>query len=356
MSSFSTKILDWYHHAQRQLPWRAKDPIKPNPYHVWLSEIMLQQTTVATVIAYFLNFTKIWPDIKSLADASIDEILHAWQGLGYYSRAHNLHKTAHIITTNYKGIFPDKEELLLQLPGIGPYTSAAIMAIAFNKKSLVIDGNVERILARVFTLPFPPKEDMKQLRIVLETLLPQNKFGEFAQSMMDLGATICTPKNPKCDLCPVSDFCESYKHLKQHLYPVERIKIKRPQKFGFVFWVENNKGDIWIRKRDNRLLKGLMEIPSTSWEGQSWQTEEAIKLSPWPKHPWTKSIGQVKHVFTHFELYLDIIKTKAPTLDTIDGFWCAPENLKDHAFPTLMHKVIKHQLGTLKTTNNLESK
>ncbi|MDP1724345.1 MAG: A/G-specific adenine glycosylase [Alphaproteobacteria bacterium] len=347
MSSFSTKILDWYHHAQRKLPWRAKDPIKPNPYHVWLSEIMLQQTTVATVIAYFLNFTEKWPDVKFLANASIDEVLHAWQGLGYYSRAHNLHKTAQIIATDYNGIFPKTEKLLLQLPGIGPYTSAAIMAIAFNQKSLVIDGNVERILARVFRLPFPPKEDMKQLRIVLETLSPNDKFGEFAQSMMDLGATICTPKNPKCDICPVNNFCESYKNLTQHLYPIEKLKAKRPQKFGFVFWVENDKGDIWIRKRENRLLKGLMEIPSTSWEIENWKKEEAIANSPWPEHSWTNVIGQVKHVFTHFELYLNIIKIKKSGLDLEDGFWCAQKDLKDHAFPTLMHKVIKHQLGAL---------
>jgi A/G-specific adenine glycosylase len=344
MTHFSIKILDWYHHAQRNLPWRAKDPITPNPYHVWLSEIMLQQTTVAAVIAYFLNFTEKWPDVKSLANATIDEILYAWQGLGYYSRAHNLHKTAQIIAKDHNGIFPNDEALLLQLPGIGPYTSAAIRAIAFNQKSLVIDGNVERILARVFKLPFPPKEDMKQLRIVLETLSPKDKFGEFAQSMMDLGATICTPKNPKCDLCPVNDCCESYKHLTQHLYPIERIKIKRPQKFGFVFWVENDDGKIWIRKRADRLLKGLMEIPSTSWELQNWEKDAAIANSPWPEHAWTKAIGQVKHVFTHFELYLDIIKTKATSLRTEDGFWCAPQDLKDHAFPTLMHKVIKHQL------------
>lgn len=344
MNIFSTKILHWYNDAQRTLPWRAVAPVKPNPYHVWLSEIMLQQTTVATVIAYFLNFTQKWPDVKSLAAASIDEILHAWQGLGYYSRAHNLHKTANIITEKHNGVFPDDETLLLHLPGIGPYTSAAMMAIAFNKKSLVIDGNVERILARVFKLPFSPKDDMKQLRIFLETLLPQDKFGEFAQSMMDLGATICTPKNPKCEQCPVNDCCESYKYAMQSLYPVERVKIKRPQKFGFVFWVENDQGDIWIRKRENRLLKGLMEIPSTSWETQQVDMEEAIANSPWPEHFWTKSIGQIKHIFTHFELSLNIIKTKAASLNAENGFWCASKDLKNYAFPTLMHKIIKHQL------------
>lgn len=338
--SFSKALLSWYEQNQRELPWRLKLPALSPPYHVWLSEIMLQQTIVVSAIPYFFRFIEKWPSIEMLAEADIDEVLYLWQGLGYYRRAHNLHKTAKLIASEYKGLFPSEEHLLLSLPGIGPYSASAIGAIAFNQKRLVIDGNVERVLARLFVLPFYPKEDMPKLRSLLETLLPVKDFSAFAQAMMELGAMICTPRTPKCELCPVIEFCQAYREKTQLQFPVSKPKKDKPKRFAYVFWIEDGSGNVWIRKRQEKLLQGLMELPSSPWVEEPQTYHEA--LGHLPDFSESKQTGKlIKHVFTHFELQLEIVFAQVQKPFLLDGIWSSKEDLHRHAFPSLMHKVIQ---------------
>lgn len=345
-TQFQTRLLNWYAVNQRILPWRAGVGDVPKPYHVFLSEIMLQQTTVPTVINYFGGFTDRWPTIQDLARASLDDVLHAWQGLGYYARARNMHKCAGIIVQNYGGQFPRDEATLLKLPGIGPYTAAAISAIAFGKSSVVVDGNIERIISRVFAIGEPLPKSKPLIKEKAALLTPAHDAGDYAQALMDLGAAICKPTSPQCFLCPVQEFCMAHGQGLEEAYPKFMPKGEKPSRYGAVFWVQNQRGEVLIRKRPEQgLLGGMMEIPSSPWRNEKLDILEEKSSAPF-EMIWQEVPGTVKHTFTHFHLYLKILQ--GTTMDSKDGLWVHPRNFQHYAFPTLMKKVITHKLSSMK--------
>lgn len=313
------------------MPWRYASDQTPDPYAVYLSEMMLQQTTVATVRDYFTRFIERWPTIADLAASSLDDILHAWQGLGYYNRAHNLHKCAQIIAKEHGSKFPPSQEELLKLPGIGPYASASISAIAFNQRALVIDGNVERVLSRLYRLNFPPKRDRDILLEKLDYLIDDKRFGDFAQSMMELGSEICKPKKPLCEICPVQSYCAAFKAEDVLTYPIREPKKKRPQKYTTAYIITNDKNEILLRKRPNKgLLKGLIEIPTSDWSLTKEKVENTLEET-------------VRHVFTHFDLDVQIVKYQDNSPEHLKegAFFASQHQLEEQALPTLMKKILK---------------
>ncbi len=337
---FQNNLFNWYEAHQRVLPWRARLGEAPNPYHVFLSEIMLQQTTVPTVISYFEFFITKWPTIHDLAKASLDEILHAWQGLGYYARARNLHKCAGIIAQDYGGKFPEDEQTLLSLPGIGPYTAAAILAIAFGKSAVVVDGNVDRIISRVFAIDTPLPQSKPLIKEYAASLTPSHHGGDYAQAMMDLGSMICKPTSPLCSACPVQEFCLAHKKNLEESYPKFMPKVEKPSRYGTVFWIENHQGEVLIRRRSEKgLLGGMMEIPSSPWQNEKPGMVEQRLNEPCDAE-WEEVPGVIKHTFTHFHLYLRVLRATGE--DPIPGLWVHPTDFHHHAFPTLMKKVIRH--------------
>jgi A/G-specific adenine glycosylase len=338
---FQKSLLDWYDISHRALPWRAGPGNLSNPYYVWLSEIMLQQTTVPTVKSYFENFKEKWPTIHHLSQASLDEVLHAWQGLGYYARARNLHKCANHIVKIHQGIFPSTSSELINLPGIGPYTAAAIASIAFNEPATVVDGNVERVISRIFKIETPLPSSKAEIKHYAQKLTSQDRPGDYAQAMMDIGATICRPVNPLCMLCPISQFCEAYKAGCAEDFPRKIAKGAKPTRYGVVFWIINEKGQILIQKRPLKgLLAGLMEIPSSPWVPHD--KAALIDVSQGPASlGWQFLEGEVRHTFTHFHLVLKVAWAKS---QTSDGEWTNPDNFHSFAFPTVMKKVIHHAL------------
>jgi A/G-specific adenine glycosylase len=333
------KLLDWYDKHRRVLPWRAKQGMLPNPYHVWLSEIMLQQTTVATVQDYFKNFLSAWPRIDDLAKASLDEIFHKWQGLGYYARARNLHKCAQTLVKNFDGKLPCSESVLLSLPGIGSYTAAAIAAIAYNEPIIPVDGNVIRVFSRIYAVQTPLPVLKHEIQVLAKTLVPSHRHGDFAQALMDLGSMVCRPRNPQCTVCPLQKVCQGYQAGIVKLLPRAGIKKAKPTRYGVVFWIENSQGQILLEKRPEKgLLGGLMGLPTTLWQEILEPFETEITKTPCLAENWECIPIQVHHTFTHFHLVLQIARGK--TLTPCKGIWCAPCKLGHYAFPTLMKKVI----------------
>lgn len=335
-AEFRGRMLEWYDRSGRELPWRYKNAQKADPYRVWLSEIMLQQTTVTAVKPYFLKFLDRWPDVRALADAPREEIMKEWAGLGYYSRARNLHACARVVAHDLKGIFPSEQAELKKLPGIGDYTSAAIRAIAFNQNAAVVDGNIERIAARIFVItePLPASKNLLKEKAADFFEGFTDRPGDLAQALMDLGATICTPKSPKCMICPVSGFCEAYKRGIAESLPV-RIKDKnKPKKFGHVYWVTNKRGDVLLHRRPEKgLLAGMTGLPTSGWE------------TALPDHlPWgsvePSQMPSVFHSFTHFDLELVLSRASAQKAPA-GYFWVKPEDLKDFGFPTVFNKAVK---------------
>lgn len=314
---FSNKLLEWYGTAKRELPWRTE--IK-NPYHTWLSEIMLQQTTVATVIPYFHEFIKRWPTVQDLALASLDEVLTQWQGLGYYSRARNLHKCAQILAKN----FPSKEEGLLKLPGIGPYTAAAIASIAFGEQAAAVDGNVIRVISRYFAIDSP--KPLSEVTKRVKTLLPTKKNGDFTQALMEFGALLCRPKTPCCSPCPLQKECQAYAQDKVENFPVKAPKQKLPTRYATAFILRREDGAILLRKRPPQgLLGGMMEVPSTPWKEDKNHERGSGPI--------------VRHTFTHFHFEVNV--QFMTDLKAFEGVWVSSEDLKNYALPTLMKKIIK---------------
>ncbi|MCP5382445.1 MAG: A/G-specific adenine glycosylase [Kordiimonadaceae bacterium] len=340
-------LLDWYDLHARILPWRISPEAKiggiiPNPYHVWLSEIMLQQTTVASVIPYFEKFTYEWPTINSLAAADLDDILVAWAGLGYYARARNLHKCANYIVDELGGKFPQNYDDLLKLPGVGTYTAAAISSIVYDIPATVIDGNVERVLSRIFNITTPLPDSRTEIREIAEKLTPKYRPGDYAQSLMDLGATICTPRNLKCQNCPVENECLSYALGTAAELPARLNKKERPTRRGYAFWAEYD-GKVWLRRRPEKgLLGGMMEVPSDEWAlSNSWEN------IPPPRVPiianWDLLPGIVRHTFTHFHLELKIVKLDLEEMINLqEGEWCAVDETEKYALPTVMKKIFTH--------------
>ena len=337
----SSLILDWYDRHRRAMPWRVLPGTAPDPYHIWVSEIMLQQTTVATVGPYFKRFIALWPTVADLAAAELDEVLHGWQGLGYYARARNLHKCAKVIVADYGGAFPDTEAALLKLPGIGPYTAAAVAAIAFGRKATVVDGNVERVMARLFAVEIPLPTAKDELRAHAASLTPGDRCGDYAQAVMDLGATICSPANPACAICPWRDSCAARRLGIAAELPKKLPKPERPTRRGIAFWIVAPDGSVLLRRRpESGLLGGMMEIPSTDWLETQWTVAAAIEVAP-VKADWQPVKGLVRHTFTHFHLELTVLAGRIDTKAVADGMWCAPGKFGEFALPAAMKKVVR---------------
>lgn len=343
-TELSASLLTWYDKHHRVLPWRAPPggaQGRTDPYHVWLSEIMLQQTTVAAVKDYFLKFTQTWPDVHALADAELDDVLRAWAGLGYYARARNLHKCAGIVSREHYGQFPRSAPELQKLPGIGPYTAAAISAIAFDQPYAAVDGNVERVLARYYKIETPLPDAKADIKERAENLVPDQRPGDFAQALMDLGATICAPRKANCLICPWSGGCQGRLSGLAETLPRKAPKKSKPTRFGTCFWVERNDGAILLRRRPERgLLGGMMEIPSTEWtETEAGKVAQSAPVSTsW--HPLKRTVS---HTFTHFHLELQIWRSETlPSNHRLPGCdfrWVAPQDLAAEALPSVMRKV-----------------
>ena len=345
--SFSDQVLSWYDMHARTLPWRSKPGIRPLPYHVWLSEIMLQQTTVATVGPYFEKFLQAWPTVGDMAAAPLDDILTAWAGLGYYARARNLHKCAISVQEKFAGLFPRTSAELLSLPGIGPYTAAAISSIAFDVPEAVVDGNIERILARLYRIKEPLPGAKKTITIKAEKLTPTRRAGDYAQALMDIGATICTPRGPKCDACPISGYCAAYGKADIEKFPVKAPKKVKPTRRAFILWLETEDGNVLLRRRDEKgLLGGMMEFPSTQWQTEEVTADEALaRFSDYvsPQIPFLEK-ELVRHTFTHFHLHLRplwVPVSKEMFAGMPDTIWVKPQDFSNYALPTLMIKVAK---------------
>jgi len=336
------KLLDWYDKNHRSLPWRV-DPLmrqngqKPNPYHVWLSEIMLQQTTVATVKDYFNKFIKLWPDIHALSAASLEDMLKNWAGLGYYARARNLKTTANKIASLYNGNFPYHYEALRALPGIGDYTARAIMAIAYDKPYAVIDGNVERIMARLLALDMPKQAAKKYIQQYMETLTPQWRAGDFAQSMMDLGSLICRPAQPACPRCPWQENCAAARRDETDKFPRKTPKAPKPLRTGLAFVIRSKQGHILLQKREKKgLLAAMSEVPNHFGEHVSKNAlEHAPYQGAWQYH------GEITHIFTHFRLEMAVYFLDDAREDNfVHGWWVKQDQLVGEALPTLIKKVL----------------
>ena len=332
-------LMSWYEAKSRDLPWRKKGQDHPDPYGVWVSEIMLQQTTVAAVLDYYARFMDRFPTLASLSAAPLEDVLVAWQGLGYYSRARNLHKAALHITTHFGGAFPTNEKDLLALPGVGPYTAAAIAAMAYNAPTLPVDGNVARVFARLFCIdtPLPKLLDVVRARILAFTNHGPH-HGDVAQALMDLGATVCTPTRPSCDACPLNKLCQGYSTQDALSYPVKAPSKKTPQKWTTAFVMQNENGDIYLKKRpDTGLLASLMEVPTTPW------ASAPDKDTPPPiDAPWRETRAPVIHVFTHFKLTVSVKYATGIIQDPkLGGRWIPVGDLRHYPLPTLMTKIIK---------------
>lgn len=308
---------------------------------------MLQQTTVATVARYFDRFVTRWPDVTALAAASLDEILREWQGLGYYARARNLHACARAVVERHRGAFPSEPSALRALPGIGDYTAAAIAAIAFDRPLAAVDGNVERVVARLYAVGQPMPAAKHRLQELAAALVPERRAGDFAQAMMDLGATICTPRRPRCVLCPWRVACAAAARGTAEDLPARVEKPERPLRYGVAFWITRPDGAVLLRRRPERgLLGGMIEIPSTRWRGEPWTLAEAAAAAP-TAVGWSALPGTVRHGFTHFRLELGIVAGEGQ--EATSGLWSPIDKLGDHALPTLMKKVVRHAISALET-------
>lgn len=345
-TGFADRLLGWYDLHHRVLPWRTSPAEgsrgeRADPYRVWLSEIMLQQTTVQAVKPYFERFTALWPTVADLAAAPSEDIMKAWAGLGYYSRARNLKACADQVTRNHGGRFPDSEDGLRALPGIGDYTAAAIAAIAFNRGTIVVDGNVERVMTRHRAIATPLPKAKAEVKAALAPVVPQGRPGDFAQAMMDLGATLCTPRKPSCVLCPMRDDCAVLvQGLDAERFPVKVAKKPKPVRRGAVFVAVNAMGAVLLERRPvSGMLGGMTGLPTTGWgvrQDGATGTEAAPFAAAWrPCRP-------IRHVFTHFELELEIWRADSVVSSTGEGRWWADATtLATEAFPTVMKKALE---------------
>jgi A/G-specific adenine glycosylase len=343
-------LLAWYDRHRRKLPWRAPPGERSDPYRVWLSETMLQQTTVKSVAPYYARFLARWPDLNALATASLDEVLAAWAGLGYYARARNLHACARIVVERHDGRFPASERALRELPGIGAYTAAAIAAIAFGQSATPVDGNIERVIARLCALATPLPAGKSEIARQARALTPDKRAGDFAQALMDLGATLCTPKKPACALCPWNGCCAAHARGEAELFPLRTPKRDGKLRRGVAFVARRTDDCVLLRTRPPRgLLGGMAEVPTTAWAvdfDDSQALLEAPRFSP-KQAAWRKMTGVVRHVFTHFPLELTVYRTELPhrTAAPAGTRWAAIAQLGDEALPSLMRKVVAHGLG-----------
>lgn len=336
----ASTLLDWYDAHARELPWRVgptdrKNGHRPDPYRVWLSEVMLQQTTVAAVKPYFLRFTKRWPNIGALAEAKDADVMGEWAGLGYYARARNLLKCARVIASKHSGAFPDSREALLTLPGIGPYTASAIAAIAFDEPATVVDGNVERVISRIHAVTRPLPDSKSDLHDLASRITPSTRPGDYAQAIMDLGATICTPKSPACGICPwIADCRARLKGIAADL-PRKAPKKVKPTRFGIAYVVRRSDGAWLLETRpESGLLGGML-----GWPGSEWSSD-APDAAPPVQTAWNDAGMEVRHTFTHFHLRLQIMVSEVPrSAVPVRGSFVPKSDFRPSDLPTVMRKV-----------------
>ncbi len=337
-------LLDWYDAEGRTLPWRVRPEdrargVSADPYAVWLSEIMLQQTTVPHATPYWRAFLERWPSVHDLAAAPRDDVLAAWAGLGYYARARNLHKCAQVVSSELDGAFPDMLDELRKLPGVGDYTANAIRAVAFDKPASVVDGNVERVISRLIALETPLPKAKPQIKAVAAELADPARPGDYAQALMDLGATVCAPKSPDCAICPWSVWCVARAEGTQTRYPLKEKKKPKPARRGACFHVMKD-GALWLRRRpETGLLGAMMELPGTGWS-EAPDRDELAEAQPFQAE-W-RHAGQVRHVFTHFALELDVYCAEAPAGWTPpQGVMVSVRDLDKSGLPSVMMKAAK---------------
>lgn len=335
----ASALLAYYDRHARDLPWRAQPGMPPpDPYRVWLSEIMLQQTTVAAVFSYFEKFTARWPDFAALASADDADVMAAWAGLGYYSRARHLIKCARVVVSEYRGKLPQNSAELGKLPGIGPYTAAAIAAIAFGERVAVVDANVERVTARLFAIETPLPAAKPEIKAAVDDITPADRPGDFAQAMMDLGASLCSVRNPQCLICPLQLYCAAQKAGLAETLPRKAAKKAKPDRTGTAFWIERD-DHVWlIRRPDHGMLGGMRSLPDDGWNARSDGDSQPLLLGDW-----TPVSGEVVHVFTHFRLTLRLAATAAPVDERRlpPGEWWPLKSLDSAGLPTLFSKAAK---------------
>ena len=312
-AALRARLLDWYDRYRRDLPWRAKAGTRADPYRVWLSEIMLQQTTVPHATPYFLAFTARWPTVADLASAADGEVMAAWAGLGYYARARNLLACARVVAADHAGAFPGDEAALRALPGVGDYTAAAVAAIAFDRPANAVDGNVERVMARLFAVETPLPAAKSELKRLAGDLVAADRPGDWAQALMDLGSGVCRPKSPLCDLCPLSADCRARATRAPETYPRRTAKSARPHRYG-VAWRMIREGEVALVRRPPRgLLGGMLALPTTDWRAEPFTTADALAAAPMAAN-WIE-VGSVEHVFTHFSLTLRVFEARVEAAD-----------------------------------------
>ena len=335
-------LLGWYDREGRTLPWRLRPEDRragrvADPYAVWLSEIMLQQTTVPHATPYWHRFLELWPRVEDLAGAPREDVMREWAGLGYYARARNLHACAGVVAHEMGGDFPDRLDTLRALPGIGEYAANAILAAAFDKPASVVDGNVERVLTRFCRIETPMPKAKPEIRRLAAELADPVRPGDYAQAIMDLGATVCTPRSPDCGNCPWGFACAARAQGDMLNYPRKLRKIARPIRHGTA-WLVRRQGRIWLRQRaDKGLLGGMMEVPSSAW-GEPGAASEPPFNASWEDR------GEIRHVFTHFELRLSVHEAEAgPGWEPQEGIWAEDDALQDHALPSVMLKIVSRR-------------
>jgi A/G-specific adenine glycosylase len=339
------QLLAWYDAKARDLPWRVGPAdhaagVRADPYRVWLSEVMLQQTTVPHATPYFLKFTARWPTVRDLAAEDDGEVMAAWAGLGYYARARNLLACARAVAAEHGGVFPDTEEGLRALPGLGAYTAAAVAAIAFHRAANVVDGNVERVMSRLFAVETPLPDAKPELKALAAALVRDERPGDWAQALMDLGATVCKPKSPLCDRCPVSGHCAALATGAPETYPRKLAKAERPRRYGAAFLLTLGDAVAMVRRPPKGLLGGMLALPTTEWRAQPFSDAEVLAAAPTPAD-W-RPAGEIEHVFTHFALTLSIWRAESDA----DGLiWTPRRDLE--AMPSVFLKAARAGLSNL---------
>ncbi|MDJ1157831.1 A/G-specific adenine glycosylase [Chelatococcus sp. SYSU_G07232] len=339
-------LLAWYDRHRRDLPWRARPGETPDPYRVWLSEIMLQQTTVAAVKPYYERFLARFPTVEALAAAPQEAVMQAWAGLGYYSRARNLHACAQAVVARFGGRFPAEEADLRSLPGIGAYTAGAVAAIAFDRVAVAVDGNVERVISRLHAVEEALPKAKPAIRALALALVPRKRPGDFAQAMMDLGATVCTPRKPACVLCPWSSPCRARASGEAETYPRKRARAEGRLRRGAAFVALRTDGAVLLRTRPGKgLLGGMAEVPGSDWS-PDYDPRRGLADAPLPAS-WRRLPGSVRHVFTHFPLELTVFLAKVPadTRAPAGARWVGRAELDGEALPNVMRKVVTHALS-----------
>ena len=337
ISALTTRLLIWYDQHGRDLPWRIKGGQKPDPYHVLVSEMMLQQTTVATVKNYYSKFLQQFPTVRALARAEVETVLQTWAGLGYYRRAKLLHACAQMLVTEHAALWPQTVEGLKKLPGLGAYTAGAMAAIAFHQPVAAVDGNVERVISRLHGLTQPPKDNIKKIAALTQALVPQKRAGDFAQALMDLGATVCTPRHPACGRCPWAAACVAHQKGLQEKIPAKVAKKKPRSCYARAYVLRDQHGKIYIEQRPHTgLLANMWALPMGPWEEEGYQHTPPIKAQ------WRRVEGQVSHIFTHLRLYVEVMEARISTPPQLNGQWLSAPALEKLGWPKLMQKIFHH--------------